>query len=620
MTEEKEIVCSVQDAVFRPPERNADSEIVIRYLTQDRGIEKTVLEPLLKTWDIYEDRETHNPVFLGRDENRIPRYAAIFENEFSEISGSDKAYSFSCGSIGKEMYVFEDPISLLSFQCLYPESRSEGCFVSLGGFEDTAMLANIDRYPWIDTIYLCLDNDNASDVAAAKLVQAIPKDIAVTRFMPIRKDWNSVLREKDELDGHYCLDPVVFHEAAPSSSIPVIRMSDIELKPVDWLWYPYIPFGKLTIVQGNPGEGKTTFALRLAAACTTTALLPGMQEHEPMNVIYQTAEDGLGDTIKPRLMEAQADLDRVILIDETKSGLSLTDERIEKAINENHVRLVIFDPIQAYIGNRTDINRANEIRPIMRTLSEIADRTGCAILLIGHLNKSSSASSAYRGLGSIDFRAAVRSVLLIGRVKSDPTIRVICHDKSSLTPEGKSMAFSLDPERGFEWIGEYEITAEDLLSGKSVDTYSKQEQAKELILNALLGSPEISAEELDALAMDAGIGERTLRIAKSELRDSGILYAKRRGKSWFYGILNEGVPEQEAKPPPFNPKVIDWSDPMQRMIAIMEKLGFHLVGIENASLTPEETETAKMKRQTADTLPVAISPDDSNTTDSISIQ
>ena len=112
-------------------------------------------------------------------------------------------------------------------------------------------------------------------------------------------------------------------------AVAVIRMTDIALQEVQWLWKPYIPFGKVTIIQGNPGEGKTTFALRLAAACTTGTALPGMESHEPFTILYQTAEDGLGDTIKPRLIEAEADLSRVLVIDESQQELSLSDERIE---------------------------------------------------------------------------------------------------------------------------------------------------------------------------------------------------------------------------------------------------------------------------------------------------
>ena len=217
---------------------------------------------------------------------------------------------------------------------------------------------------------------------------------------------------------------------APAAPVPMICMRNVEQTEVSWLWYPYIPFGKLTILQGNPGEGKTYFAMQLAAACTTGKALPNMTPLEPFNVIYQTAEDGLGDTVKPRLINAGADLNRVLVIDDSELPLTLSDERIERAIVENQAHLLIIDPIQAFLGADVDMNRANEVRPIFRKLGDIAHRHACAIILIGHLNKSVGTQSTYRGLGSIDMTAAVRSLLFIGRVKNDPTTRVLTHEKS----------------------------------------------------------------------------------------------------------------------------------------------------------------------------------------------
>ena len=301
---------------------------------------------------------------------------------------------------------------------------------------------------------------------------------------------------------------------------------------MQWLWHPYIPFGKLSIIQGDPGEGKTTLALRLAAACATGNPLPGMESMEPFNVIYQSAEDGMGDTIKPRLMDAGANLDRVLSIMEDKKQLSLLDERIEKAIREHNARLMILDPIQGYIGSRVDINRANEIRTVLKSVSSVAERTGCAIVLIGHLNKASGSSSAYRGLGSIDFRAAARSVLLIGRLKSDPNVRVIVHDKSSLAPEGKSLAFGLGDQEGFRWLDGYDgITSEELLCGFTTET--KTAAAEELIRSMLAGGQEIMAENVFRAAEGKGISRRTVNEAKKSISN---IVTRKNGKYWFWSL------------------------------------------------------------------------------------
>ena len=293
-------------------------------------------------------------------------------------------------------------------------------------------------------------------------------------------------------------------------------MSDVELTPVEWLWKPYLPFGKLSVLQGNPGEGKTYFAMHLAAACTNGKLLPNMERMEPFNVIYQTAEDGLGDTVKPRLIEAGADLDRVLVIDDSEVQLTLSDERIEKAIIENNARLVIIDPIQAYLGADVDMNRANEVRPIFMRLGQVAQRTGCAILLIGHLNKAAGMQSLQRGLGSIDIAAAVRSVMFIGKLKHDPTMRILTHEKSSLAPPGVSLAFSLGDEGGFRWVGEYDITADEMLSGIEPQRETKTQQAKDLICALLAGGKQVLSEDIDKAALERGIPGRTVRDTENK--------------------------------------------------------------------------------------------------------
>lgn len=172
--------------------------------------------------------------------------------------------------------------------------------------------------------------------------------------------------------------------------LKIISLSEIKAEEVKWLWYPYIPFGKVTIVQGDPGEGKTTFVLSVIAALTRGDALPECETGlPPMNVIYQTAEDGLADTIKPRLEAAGADCTRVQTIDDSKSVLTLTDQRLEEAIHSTDAGLLVLDPLQAYLGSGVDMHRANEIRPIMKKLSAVAERTGCAVVLIGHMNKAS---------------------------------------------------------------------------------------------------------------------------------------------------------------------------------------------------------------------------------------
>lgn len=318
------------------------------------------------------------------------------------------------------------------------------------------------------------------------------------------------------------------------NELKLLRMADVPEEQVHWLWHPYIPRGKLTIVQGDPGEGKTTFVLALVALLTTGKPVPGEDATtEPCNVIYQTAEDGLGDTVKPRLTTLGADCSRVLVIDESQRELSMSDERVESAIIETNAKLFVLDPIQAYLGSDVDMHRANEIRPIIKRLGFIAERNDCAIVLVGHMNKMQGAKSAYRGLGSIDFRAAARSVLVIGRSKDDSTVRIAAHDKSSLAPEGQAIVFELHLENGFAWRGYCDATAEDVLSGRG-NTRTKTQQAEQLI-RELLVDGSVPSEELFRAASDAGISERTVKIAKQNLG----LVSVRDGNRWLSALLTE---------------------------------------------------------------------------------
>ena len=309
-------------------------------------------------------------------------------------------------------------------------------------------------------------------------------------------------------------------DALSVSDIPVdmICLNDVTQVKVNWLWYPYLPFGKLTAILGNPGEGKTYTVMNIIAACTNRRKLPGMnQPLEPFNVIYQTAEDGLGDTVKPRLAEAGADLNRVFTIDDTTDLLTLSDDRVERAIRQNNVKLCVFDPIQAFLGANVDMNRANEVRPILARLGKVAERTGCAIIFIGHLNKAVGMQSLQRGLGSIDIVAAMRSVLVIGKLKKDPAIRVMAHEKSSLAANGSSLAFKLDEDEGFAWIGEYDVNADDLLAGGDAKKENKTETAKALIRMLLDGGKQLASSEIDRIALEKGIPSRTVRDAKKTM-------------------------------------------------------------------------------------------------------
>ena len=293
--------------------------------------------------------------------------------------------------------------------------------------------------------------------------------------------------------------------------LKIINMADIQSQKIEWLWYPFIPYGKLTIIQGDPGDGKTTLVLNLAAKLSKgIGLDEDMQVSEPMNIIYQTAEDGLADTVKPRLEAADADCEKIMVIDESEKSLSMVDERLEQAIIQTNARLLILD--------------------MTKKLGLLAEKYKCAIILIGHMNKAAGNKAAYRGMGSIDFFAVARSVLLVGRIEGQENTRAVVQIKNNLAAFGHSKAFELT-EEGFHWLGDYEITADELLGGVTPKA-NKKERAKQLIYELAETNNVVKSEDIVNLAEEKGISKRTLENAKKELGIKG----KRIGESWYWKL------------------------------------------------------------------------------------
>ena len=224
-----------------------------------------------------------------------------------------------------------------------------------------------------------------------------------------------------------------------------------------------------------------------------------------------------------------ADCSRIFVIDESEKRLTLSDERIEKAILRCKAKLIILDPIQAYIGGNLDMHRANEIRPVLSRLMGVAERTGCAVVLIGHMNKLQGSKSTYRGLGSIDIQAAARSVLIIGRSKEDKNTRIVAQDKGSLASDGKSIAFRLDQECGVIWEGFCDTTVDELLSGRA-SVGKKVVQAEELLRNIL--EEPMASKEVYARGKEDGISARTLDEAKKSIGAQ----SKRINGVWYWSL------------------------------------------------------------------------------------
>lgn len=322
--------------------------------------------------------------------------------------------------------------------------------------------------------------------------------------------------------------------------------SDVQTRTVRWLWFPYIAYGKITLLQGDPGDGKSSMMMHLIAELSTGGAMPdGTALGKPQRVIYQCSEDGVGDTIKPRLVKLGANCNNVAFINEEVHGnLTLDDERIREAIIEFEPKLLVIDPVQAYIGNDSDLQIAGRARKLMRRLGMWAEAYDCAIVLIGHMNKREGAKGLYRGLGSIDLIAAARSVLQVERDINDPDIRIVTQIKNSLESSGLDIHFEIRPSSGFKWLGVSESPPvrenENSSDAFRDETFFSTKLAEAShFLTTLLNEKDVASKDLFFLLSKHGISEKTARVVKDEL---GIR-VYRKGGQWYWSLRKSDTAE-----------------------------------------------------------------------------
>lgn len=310
------------------------------------------------------------------------------------------------------------------------------------------------------------------------------------------------------------------YEEDDIDDLPLVqRASEIEDEDVDWLWMHRIPAGTLSRVDGNPGLGKSVMTLDLAAKVSTGEPLPGSDEvRPPADVLVMAAEDDKA-TIKRRLVAAGADLDRVHIVTSEMLTLPKNNRVLERMIEERDIRLAIIDPLMAFLGEKVNANQDHDVRKVLRPLRAIAERTGAAILLVGHLNKSDNTTSIYRSVGSIGLLASVRVAMLVAEHPTEPNRRALSVSKSNLGPKPESWVFEVvDGGRGdplVKWIETADLSADDLLKGRPT-TSDKGSLAKALLVEMLTGT-DVAANEILAEAARRQIGESMVRAAKKAL-------------------------------------------------------------------------------------------------------
>jgi len=316
---------------------------------------------------------------------------------------------------------------------------------------------------------------------------------------------------------------------------PIVRFSQVRSEEVGWLWEPYVPTGKLTLIEGDPSAGKTWIALAICTRLTNQGL----------TCVYASGDDGLRDTLKPRAEALGADLD---LLHAIEGIFSLTEiNRLRATILKLRPALLVLDPLQSFLGGGVDFFKANEVRERLNGLIALAAETGTAVILVRHLRKSPTDRSIYRGMGSIDFSAAARSVLLVGRTPEGK--RALIQIKNSLTGEGPALGFELGSE-GFFWTGETNISASDLLAAEDAEAVSARQEAREFLQHAL-GHGPVEAKEIEKQARTLGISKITLRRAKAELKVEAVPQRDNAGKisGWAWQLPDAHIDHLDSLPP-----------------------------------------------------------------------
>jgi putative DNA primase/helicase len=350
-----------------------------------------------------------------------------------------------------------------------------------------------------------------------------------------------------------------FERASPEPSTPLRqlvtkRMSEVQTEKIEWLWLQRIPLGKLTLLEGDPGLGKSTIACAIAAAVSTGCALPEMASVPSGSVIIFSAEDGLADTIRPRLDAAGADSAKCHAVTAVRDvdgvegfpGLPVDIALIEATAMSVGARLIIIDPLMSYLEGKVDSHKDQHVRRAMAPLSAMAERTKAAVLVILHLNKGAGRSPIYRGGGSIGIGAAARSVLVVAKEPGNETEFVLAPVKSNLGPSAESLKYRLTASGSgaarVEWLGVSEYKAEALLAAPmDPEERSKIDDAKDF-LRQVLAARAVDSDDVKSQANGRGISSATLRRAKDQLK-------VRSGKAGFSDGWQWSLPSEDAHAP-----------------------------------------------------------------------
>ena len=320
------------------------------------------------------------------------------------------------------------------------------------------------------------------------------------------------------------------HLTRPDPNIGSVLLSEIEPVAVDWLWEGWIPRGKITTIEGDPGTGKSTLTLELAARISTGRALPGGGETKPEGVVIWACEDDLEDTVVPRLIAAGADRSRIVAreyvrgVDGWEEAPPFLDniEALGADIDRVRAALVIVDPLVAFLPPGTNTYNDHAVRHALGPATLLARNRHVAVALVRHLHKGTKGNPTYSGGGSIGFTAAARAALLVANDPDDPLSekKVVAWAKGNLARRRNSLGFRIVEEGGgtrIEWTGESRHTAESLLVANSRPNLPEASPAEQFLTEALRDGPRPAKEIFEAGRL-ANLSGKQLQTAADHLR------------------------------------------------------------------------------------------------------
>ncbi len=316
-----------------------------------------------------------------------------------------------------------------------------------------------------------------------------------------------------------------------------VTLSSVKARKVQWLWEPYIPFGMITILEGDPGLGKSFLSMFLASEISRGGHLPDGGDLDQGNVLYISAEDDPSYTTRPRIDAMGGDPDKIRVLNGRlafdEAGLTV----LRAELDEFEPDLIIIDPWVSFIPPDTRVKDSNSIRALIDKVESVAKDYGCAVVLIRHLTKMKQDNALYQGGGTVDMIAAARSAIRIGQHPDNPDHRVMAHLKHNVGPKGPSWVYMMQiptKEGGvprLEFIGEEEITVNELNAAVGNTSARPKDAAEELLKRELREGPR-KAQEMLELAKQVGISERTLARTRTRLK----VQAKQKRGHWILSL------------------------------------------------------------------------------------